>query len=229
MEIISCKNLTIGYDGRKVLSGIDFTVCKGDYLCIFGENGAGKTTLMKTILGLLPPVSGTVIYGDGLMARPGRIGYMPQQSLIQRDFPASVSEIVLSGNLGKMSWKPFYGPGERKRAEAAMSKLGILSLKKRSYRELSGGQQQRVLLARALCAAEELLLLDEPVSGLDPAATDELYRTLLSLNRDSDITIIMITHDPEAALRNASHVLRIGDAAFFGTTAAYTASQLYRR
>lgn len=229
MELISCKNLTIGYEGRKILSGIDFTVCKGDYLCVFGENGAGKTTLMKTILGLLPPLSGSITYGEDIMAKPGRIGYMPQQSLIQRDFPASVSEIVLSGNLGKMSRRPFYGPAERRRADAAMAKLGILSLKNRSYRELSGGQQQRVLLARALCAAEDLLLLDEPVAGLDPAATDELYRTLLSLNRDSDITIIMITHDPEAALRCASHVLRLGDAAFFGSTAAYTASQLYRR
>lgn len=229
MELISCKNLTIGYDGRKILSGIEFTVCKGDYLCVFGENGAGKTTLMKTILGLLPPVSGSITYGQDLMAKPGRIGYMPQQTLTQRDFPASVNEIVLSGNLGKMRRRPFYGPVEKKRADAAMSKLGILSLKNRSYRELSGGQQQRVLLARALCAAEDLLLLDEPAAGLDPGATDELYRTLVSLNRDSDITIIMITHDPEAALRFASHVLRLGDSAFFGSTAAYTASQLYRR
>ncbi|MBQ7444869.1 MAG: ABC transporter ATP-binding protein [Clostridia bacterium] len=221
MELISCVNLSVGYEGRRLVSGISFRVCEGDYLCILGPNGAGKTTLMKTILGLLPPVAGLVSYGDGFSAR--QIGYLPQQSLVQRDFPASVREIVLSGCTGRMGFRIFYGKEEKKRADSAMNALGIASLKDRCYRELSGGQQQRVLIARALCATEKVILLDEPAAGLDPQATDELYKTLAALNREQGTAIIMISHDIGAAKRYASHVLYVGDNPFFGSAAEYAA------
>ncbi len=221
MELISCKNLSVGYEGRRIVSGIDFTVCEGDYLCVLGPNGAGKTTLMKTLLSLIPPVSGKVCFGEGFSSK--QIGYLPQQSLVQRDFPASVREIVLSGCSGRMGFRIFYGKEEKKRADSAMAALGITSLKNRCYRELSGGQQQRVLIARALCATEKLILLDEPASGLDPRATDELYKTLANLNREKGTAIIMISHDVEAAKRYASHILFIGDNPFFGSASEYAA------
>ncbi|MBO7398610.1 MAG: ABC transporter ATP-binding protein [Clostridia bacterium] len=223
MQLITCSKLTIGYEGRKVLSGIDFTVCEGDYLCILGDNGSGKTTLMKTVLGLIPPISGSITFAGGVS--PKQIGYMPQQDVVQRDFPASVKEIVLSGNLGRMGARPFYGKEEKKRAADALAKLGISALTNRCYRELSGGQQQRVLLARALCATEKILLLDEPTAGLDPQATVELYKTLAALNHEHGITIIMISHDLAAAKTYASHILHVGDKVFFGTTSMFAVSE----
>jgi len=223
MQLITCNKLTIGYEGRKVLSGIDFSVCEGDYLCILGDNGSGKTTLMKTVLGLIPPISGSITFADGIS--PRQIGYMPQQDVVQRDFPASVREIVLSGNLGRMGSRPFYGKEEKKRAADALSKLGISALTNRCYRELSGGQQQRVLLARALCATEKILLLDEPTAGLDPQATLELYKTLAALNHEHGITVIMISHDLAAAKMYASHILHVGDKVFFGTTSEFAVSE----
>ena len=221
MELITCEKLSVGYEGKRIVSGIDFCVCDGDYLCILGSNGAGKTTLMKTLLGLIPPVAGRISYGEGFSAR--QIGYLPQQSLVQRDFPASVKEIVLPGCPGRMGMRMFYGKEEKNRAESAMAALAISSLKNRCYRELSGGQQQRVLIARALCATEKLILLDEPASGLDPGATDELYKTLAELNRSNGTAIIMISHDIAAARRYASHILYIGDNLFFGSASEYAA------
>ena len=181
---------------------------------------AGKTTLMKTLLGLRPLSSGALRVGDGL--RKNEIGHLPQQTAVQRDFPASIREIVLSGCQGCCP-RPFYGPAERARAAENMERMGIAGLARRCYRELSGGQQQRVLLARALCAAEKLLLLDEPVSGLDPDAAAALYRLIGTLNREG-MTIVMISHDPEAALRCASHILRLGRHGFFGTRDEYLRS-----
>ena len=151
MAQLSCQNLTVGYDGRTVLQGLNFEVNPGDYLCILGENGSGKSTLMKTILGLQAPISGTILTGDGL--RKNEIGYLPQQTQAQKDFPASVREIVLSGCQGRCGSRPFYSKEEKRLAEENIGKMGIGSLTKRCYRELSGGQQQRVLLARALCAS----------------------------------------------------------------------------
>ena len=222
MAQLSCQNLTVGYDGRTVLQGLNFEVNPGDYLCIVGENGSGKSTLMKTILGLQAPIGGRILTGDGL--KKNEIGYLPQQTQAQKDFPASVREIVLSGCQGRCGSRPFYSKEEKRLAEENIGKMGIGSLTKRCYRELSGGQQQRVLLARALCATRKMLLLDEPVSGLDPRVTAEMYGLIERLNREEGITVIMISHDISAALRYASHILHIGDAVFFGTKADYLQS-----
>lgn len=229
MAQLTCQNLTVGYDGRTVLQGLNFEVNPGDYLCIVGENGSGKSTLMKTILGLQAPISGTILTGDGL--RKNEIGYLPQQTQVQRDFPASVREIVLSGCQGRCGLRPFYNRAEKRLAAENIRKMQLDALAGRCYRELSGGQQQRVLLARALCATRKMLLLDEPVSGLDPKVTAELYGLIERLNREDGITILMISHDIAAALRYASHILHIGDAVFFGTKQAYLESpqgQLFR-
>ena len=222
MAQLTCQNLTVGYDGRTVLQGLNFEVNPGDYLCILGENGSGKSTLMKTILGLQAPISGTILTGDGL--RKNEIGYLPQQTQAQKDFPASVREIVLSGCQGRCGSRPFYSKEEKRLAEENIGKMGIGSLTKRCYRELSGSQQQRVLLARALCATRKMLLLDEPVSGLDPRVTAEMYGLIETLNREEGITVMMISHDISAALKYASHILHIGDSVFFGTKADYLQS-----
>ena len=221
MAQLICEHVTLGYDGRAVISDLSFSVCAGDYLCIVGENGSGKTTLMKAILHLQAPLSGTIQTGDGLDRHA--IGYLPQQSQQQRDFPASVREIVLSGCLNSSGLSPFYSKAQKERAHRNMVRLGIDGLARQAYRELSGGQQQRVLLARALCAANHMLLLDEPATGLDPTITEELYALIRSLN-DEGMTIVMISHDVQHALREASHILHLGKAQFFGTTQAYLLS-----
>ena len=222
MALLTCKDLSLGYDGVRIARGIDFAVEAGDYLCVLGENGSGKSTLMKTILGLQPPLGGSVATGDGL--KRSEIGYLPQQTEVQKDFPASVREIVLSGCGNRMGMRPFYNKEDKRIAGENMEKLGLTPLAKRCYRELSGGQQQRVLLARALCATRRMLLLDEPVSGLDPVVTDEMYSIIERLNRDDGITVIMISHDVAAAVRYAGKVLHIGNGVFFGTTEEYLKS-----
>ena len=222
MAQLTCQNLCVGYDGRPVLQGLSFELLAGDYLCIVGENGSGKSTLMKTILGLQTPISGRILTGDGL--RKNEIGYLPQQTVVQKDFPASVREIVLSGCQGRCGSRPFYNKEEKQLASDAMDKMQVTRLARRCYRELSGGQQQRVLLARALCATQKMLLLDEPVSGLDPKVTAEMYTLIEKLNREDGITVIMISHDVAAAVRYASHILHIGDTVFFGTKEAYLQS-----
>lgn len=223
MPLLSCKDLSLGYEGRVIVKDLNFSVNRGDYLCIVGENGSGKSTLMKTILGLTAPLSGSIEAGDGL--KRNEIGYLPQQTPVQRDFPASVREIVLSGCQGHMGLRPFYGPAEKALAGENIKKMGLTELADRCYRELSGGQQQRVLLARALCATRKLLLMDEPVAGLDPKVTAEMYRLIAELNKKEGITIIMISHDLTAALHYATHVLHIGHKLFFGTRDEYMLSE----
>ena len=225
MTLLTVEELAPGYDTHAVAEGLSFTVEAGDYLCIVGENGSGKTTLMRTLLRLQPPVSGRVLTG-GL--KRGEIGYLPQQTAVQRDFPASVREIVLSGCQGRCGRRPVYSAAEKRLAEENMRRMGISALAGRCYRELSGGQQQRVLLARALCATQKLLLLDEPVSGLDPTAAAELYRLIAELNREG-LTVIMVSHDMAAAVRYASHILHVGAESFFGTTDEYLRSDLGKR
>ena len=222
MAQLICKDLTLGYENGAILSGLSFSVEKGDYLAIVGENGSGKSTLMKTILGLMKPLKGEVLLGDDL--KKYEIGYLPQQSPIQKDFPASVWEVVISGCLAKAKFTPFYTAADKARAKRNIEKMGLQNLVKRSYRELSGGQQQRVLLARALCATESILLLDEPVSGLDPAVTQEMYDIIRSLNEEG-ITIIMISHDVRAAVRYANKILHLGQEVFFGSAGEYLASE----
>jgi len=225
LALLEAKNLSLGYDSTAIVENLNFTVNEGDYLCIVGENGSGKTTLMKTLLGLQEPVSGSITTGDGL--KRNELGYLPQQTLVQRDFPASVREIVLSGCLSHSGLRPFYNKEEKKMADENMERMGISSLRNRCYRELSGGQQQRVLLARALCAARRILLLDEPVSGLDPRATIDMYELIEKLNKDG-VSIIMISHDLTAALHYASHILHIGSDVFFGTKSEFLKSRAGR-
>ena len=222
MSQLTIRDLSLGYDGHAILSGLSFQVDAGDYLCIVGENGAGKSTLIKTLLGLQKPLGGTIAFGDGLTRT--EIGYLPQQTAVQKDFPATVREIVLSGCQGRTGRRPFYGKAEKQLAQENMERMNITALANRCYRELSGGQQQRVLLARALCATRKLLLLDEPVSGLDPKVTLEMYQLIQDLNRKEGITIIMISHDLEASLRYASHILHVGHNVFFGTVDEYLSS-----
>ena len=223
MPQLLCENLSLGYNSHTVVENLNFSVNTGDYLCIVGENGSGKSTLMKTILGLLKPLSGKITTGDGLL--PDEIGYLPQQTEVQRDFPASLNEIVLSGCQSRCGKRPFYNHKEKALAMENIRKMGIENLRKKCYRELSGGQQQRVLLARALCATQKMLLLDEPVSGLDPIVTKEMYALIEELHKDG-ITIIMISHDIEAAKKYATHILHIGKNIFFGTKEEYIARKM---
>ncbi|MBP3710812.1 MAG: ATP-binding cassette domain-containing protein [Treponema sp.] len=214
MVCLRCENLALGYESHVVVQNISCTVNAGDYLCIVGENGAGKTTLLKTLLGLQKPLAGAIAKGSDFNLQ--RIGYLPQQTVIQKDFPATVEEIVRSGCINRMKFAPFYRVQEKTRATRTMEQLGIAHLAKHSYRELSGGQQQRVLLARALCATQTMLFLDEPTAGLDPTATEDLYALIEQCNKDG-LTVIMITHDMNAAVRYATHILHIGAQSFFGT------------
>lgn len=222
MSQLICQNLSVGYDGKMILHDINFEVHAGDYLCIVGENGSGKSTLMKTMLGLLPIIKGKILFGDGL--KKNEIGYLPQQTNIQKDFPASVREIVLSGCQAHNVNRLFYSKKEKQIAYDNINKLQINNFKNKSYRQLSGGQQQKVLLARALCATKKILLLDEPVSGLDPKSTQELYTVIKKLNQQEGITIIMISHDI-TAVKYANKILHVGEKIFFGTKDEYLKSK----
>ncbi len=218
-----CNNLCLGYEGKTIVENMNFSVSSGDYLCIVGENGSGKSTLVKTLLRLIPPLKGEIIFKDGF--GKGEIGYLPQQTLIQRDFPASVKEIVWSGCLNHSRFRPFYTKEEKALAQFNLERMGIAHLKNACYRELSGGQQQRVLLARALCAAGKVLFLDEPVTGLDSKAVQELYDIIKKLNEEG-LTIIMISHDIHSTLKYASHILHVSENSFFGTTTEFLKSEL---
>lgn len=227
MAQITCKDLSFAYDGETVLSDINFSLDAGAYLCIVGENGSGKSTLMRGILGLKQPSKGEIIFDD---LKPTEIGYLPQQTQIQRDFPASVREVVLSGRLNSMRGRLFYNAEDKATAAENMERLGIDDIADRCYLELSGGQQQRVLLARAMCATKKLLLLDEPVTGLDPVAANEMYNLIKLVNLCDNTSVIMISHDIHAAVRYATHILHLGRSQlFFGTTAQYRESDLARR
>lgn len=219
MAQIICRNLAIGYDGKAIVQNMNFSVNTGEYLCVIGENGAGKSTFMKTLLGLQPPIQGEILFGDNL--KQNEIGYLPQQTEVQKDFPASVREIVLSGCQNQLGLRPFYNRKEKSYAEAILNKLQITDLAEQCYRELSGGQKQRVLLARALCATKKMLLLDEPVAGLDPKAAKEMYYLIQKINREENITVIMISHDIQIAVNYASHVMKIGPNIFCGTSEEY--------
>lgn len=224
LPLLTINNLALAYDGQRLIDGLCFTVSAGDYLCIVGENGSGKSTLLRGLLGLMTPAAGEITRADALSR--GEIGYLPQQTKLQRDFPASVEEVVRSGCLNRRGRRLFAGAHERETVERNLARLGIADLRRRPYAELSGGQQQRVLLARALCASGTLLLLDEPVAGLDPLVSAELYRLIDGLRADG-LTVIMVTHDLVPALASASHILHLGHGQhWFGTKEAYLTSPL---
>ena len=227
MALIRCENVSIGYEGQTVVKDLDFQIDPGDYLCIVGENGSGKSTLVRSLLGLKNVEKGQIIYGDGL--KQTEIGYLPQQTDVQKDFPASVYEVVRSGRLNSRGFHPFYTAADRKAAVEKMDLLGIRDLARQCFRDLSGGQKQRVLLARALCATKSLLLLDEPVTGLDPIVTGEFYQLIRRINRESGIAVVMVSHDIESAVKDASHILHLQETAlFFGTTEEYKRSPVGR-
>lgn len=221
MALIALKDVTIAFEGVNAVEHVSFEIDRGDYLVIIGENGSGKSTLVRAMLGLVHVTSGEIRYGDGL--KRSQIGYLPQQTAAQRDFPASVQEVVLSGCANQLGPRRFfYGSALQQKALEKMRLLDIEGLRDRSYRTLSGGQQQRVLLARALCATDSLLLLDEPVTGLDPAAVEEFYVLMRRLNREHGVSIAMVSHDLKGAMADANKVLAVGrSASFFGTVEAY--------
>ena len=225
MELLELKNLTVKNDNTILFSGLSFKVNSGDYLAIVGENGSGKTTLMNTILGLRKNSEGDIIFKSGLTKKD--IGYLPQVTILKNDFPASCEEIVMSGLVSKMKGV-FYTSGDRVKCNEIMNKLDIASLKDKSYAEISGGQRQRVLLARALLATKDILFLDEPVTGLDPYVTQDLYNIIKKLN-DEGIAIVMISHDIHEVFKYASHILHIGHKLFFGTKEEYLKSGEYGR
>ena len=228
MAILECKDLCFAYEGKRVLEGVNFALNAGDYLCVVGENGSGKSTLIKGLLGLKTPEQGSITLSDGLKAT--EIGYLPQQTQVQRDFPASVYEVVLSGCLNSLGGRLFYTKELKQRAMENMERMGIEEIRDESYQNLSGGQQQRVLLARALCATKKLLLLDEPVTGLDPIASGEMYNLIKLINLCDNISVIMVSHDIHEAVRYATHILHLGHSQlFFDTAAEYRQSSLARR
>ncbi len=227
MELIRCENVCMNYDRTPAVKDVSFSIEKGDYLCIVGENGSGKSTLMKGLLGLMKVTGGEIKY-TGINRK--QIGYLPQQTDIQRDFPASVYEVVLSGCLNQLGKRPFYSQKEKKKALENMELLKISDISKKSYMDLSGGQQQRVLLARALCAAGGLIILDEPVTGLDPVVTAEMYSVIESINKENDITVVMVSHDIGSAVKYGSKILHMGtEAKFFGTSKEYKKTDIYRK
>ena len=228
MALIKCDNLALGYEGQVILDIINFEVNSGDYLCIVGENGAGKSTLMKTILKLKKPMGGSILTGDDLKQK--EIGYLPQQTPSQKDFPASVFEVVLSGRLNSLGFKPFFTRKDRLEAHDKLHLLGIDNIMNQCYNDLSGGQKQRVLLARAMCATKKLIVLDEPVAGLDPIATEDLYEAIRKINKEYGITIIMVSHDMEAAIKYSSHILHLSHkGSYYGRTEDYLKSNLGRK
>ncbi|MDD7614780.1 MAG: metal ABC transporter ATP-binding protein [Clostridiaceae bacterium] len=218
MQLLKCENVHMNYDSTKAVNGVSFSVDEGDFLCIVGENGAGKSTLLKGILGLQKISEGKVIF-NGI--KKSEIGYLPQRTQVQKDFPAAVKEVVLSGRIGRKG-KLFYSAEDRQIAEENMETMKISDIRNKSFNELSGGQQQRVLLARALCATDRLLLLDEPTAGLDPFVTEDMYRLIEHLNSEHGVTVIMVTHDIKSAVKYANKILCMEhDGDFFGTTQEY--------
>lgn len=227
MALVALKNVTIAFEGVPAVSNVSLTVDKGDYLVIVGENGSGKSTLIRAILGLVKPQKGRVVYGEGL--KKNQIGYLPQQTLAQRDFPASVEEVVLSGCVSRLGRRLFFGKAERALAEEKLKMLDALPLRRKPFRVLSGGQQQRVLLARALCATDSILLLDEPVTGLDPDATQEMYGVIRELNQKHGVAVVMVSHDLNGSMRDAGKVLVMNRGVDFLGSAAEYAARLERQ
>ena len=226
-ELIVCRDVSLGYEGRSVLSGLNLTISKGDYLCVVGDNGSGKSTLMRGLLGLLQPQIGHIEHAPAL--RHGAIGYLPQQTRAQRDFPATVLEVVLSGCLNRRGLHFLYTPAQRSETMMNLGKLGILELKDACYRDLSGGQKQRTLIARALCATDKLLILDEPITGLDPASTQDFYAVIRHLNRDEKVAVLMVSHDIGNIVTQANKILQLKQTVqFYGTVDEYKKSEFGR-
>ena len=225
--LLKCEHVDFGYENYDVVKDVSLEICQGDYLCIVGENGSGKSTLMKGLLGLLKPTGGSLMVSDDLK-RSG-IGYLPQQTPAQKDFPATVQEVVISGCLGKRGNRPFYSKKERETAAVNMERLGITDLRKSCYRDLSGGQKQRTLIARALCATDRLLILDEPITGLDPSTTQDFYRVIRHLNREEQVAVLMVSHDIQNIMAQANKILHLKQSVlFYGSVEDYKQAECGR-
>ena len=226
--LIKCENLCASYENKEVLKNINFSVDENDYVCIVGENGSGKSTRVKCLLGLKALSQGSIEFDKNV--KKNKIGYLPQQSMIKSDFPASVSEVVLSGCVNSLGGRLFFGKKHKERAEYFMHIMDICNIKKTSFQELSGGQKQRVLLARAMCAAEKLIVMDEPVTGLDPLVTSEFYKAVSKLNKEEKVAIVMISHNVKEAVNHAKHILHLGEnICYFATTEEYKESEIGKR
>ena len=225
--LLKCEHVDFGYENYDVVKDVSLEICQGDYLCIVGENGSGKSTLMKGLLGLLKPTGGSLMVSDDLK-RSG-IGYLPQQTPAQKDFPATVQEVVISGCLGKRGNRPFYSKKERETAAVNMERLGITDLRKSCYRDLSSGQKQRTLIARALCATDRLLILDEPITGLDPSTTQDFYRVIRHLNREEQVAVLMVSHDIQNIVAQANKILHLKQSVlFYGSVEDYKQAECGR-
>ena len=225
--LLKCEHVDFGYENYDVVKDVSLEICQGDYLCIVGENGSGKSTLMKGLLGLLKPTGGSLMVSDDLK-RSG-IGYLPQQTPAQKDFPATVQEVVISGCLGKRGNRPFYSKKERETAAVNMERLGITDLRKSCYQDLSGGQKQRTLIARALCATDRLLILDEPITGLDPSTTQDFYRVIRHLNREEQVAVLMVSHDIQNIVAQANKILHLKQSVlFYGSVEDYKQAECGR-
>lgn len=221
--LLKCEHVDFGYENQDAVIDVSLEVSTGDYICIVGENGSGKSTLMKGILGLLKPTEGKIEISEEL--KKAGIGYLQQQTAAQKDFPATVFEVVISGCLGKRGNRPFYSPKEKQTALSNLERLGIADLKKSCFRDLSGGQKQRALIARALCATDKLLILDEPITGLDPSAIQDFYNIIRKLNREEQVAILMVSHDMANIVRQAGKILHLQQKAlFWGTVQDYLKS-----
>lgn len=217
MNLIEIKDLNFSYPTKaNTLKQINFNVKKGKFTCIFGENGSGKSTLIKCVLGLYKDYTGTI-------TKECKIGYLPQKSEIQAQFPATVEEVVLSGTIANNIKNIFYKKEDKENANEIMKKLGIYDIKKKNFADLSGGQQQRVLIARSLCMAKDLIVLDEPTNGLDPSIANQIYTLLDNLKNTEELTILMVSHDVERALKYADNVIELkdGKVIFDGTVQEY--------
>ena len=209
--LLKCEHVDFGYENQDAVVDVSLEVRTGDYICIVGENGSGKSTLMKGILGLLKPTAGRIEVSEELK-RAG-IGYLPQQTEAQKDFPATV----------------FYSGKEKNAARANLERLGIADLRKSCFRDLSGGQKQRVLIARALCATDRLLVLDEPITGLDPSAIQEFYQLIRHLNREEQVAILMVSHDMANIVHQADKILHLRQRPlFYGPVREYVKSRWAR-
>ena len=245
MYAVEMRKITKRFGSFTANDQIDFLVKKGEIHCLLGENGAGKSTLLRLLLGELPigenpkgdQEEGS---GDGSIEILGQdirqfkdwssISYVPQNGMGGwKDFPASVEEIVRANLYKQIGLFRFAGKKERQQVRAALAQVGMEEYQNRLIGRLSGGQQQRVLLTRALCATRKILLLDEPVSGLDPVATADMYQIINELNKEDRVTIIMISHDISEVATYASHVLHIGQKVFFGTKEEYLESKIGKR
>jgi zinc transport system ATP-binding protein len=193
--ILDVENLNMRYGKHQVLSDVSFTVLQGDYIGIAGPNGSGKTTLIKGLLGLLPVENGAVIYGSEI-ATDHPIGYLPQTAVsADAYFPAKVREVVSLGLLSNKRGMGYLTKADHAKIDRILEKLNILPLRNKKIGQLSGGQRQRVLLARAMVNSPKLLILDEPTSALDPKMREEFYDLIGLLNREDQVTILLVTHD----------------------------------